>query len=238
MTAGTKSCQSTRLLDKEPGGIAAAKNAVMSYYRSRLDDIWGTPDAPVWFDHEIDYYLWPHNLFWIERGVFGRLVMSPGCKVLDLCCGDGYFADVWFSTVAGHIDACDNDEDALCFAAARHSNTKIEYHRVNILTDPLPSTDYDVITWFEGIEHFPEHRIIRVLERIRSALNPRGRLIGSTPLVTGKVGRGNRQHEREFDSRQDVEAVVKTAFPTVHTWATVYPGRTTCYFQASEREEK
>ncbi|UCG46526.1 MAG: class I SAM-dependent methyltransferase, partial [Phycisphaerales bacterium] len=226
--------EKARLVDVEPRDVMAAKQTLKSYYCSRLGNVWQSAGAPVWFDHEIDYHLWPKNLFWIERGVFGRLVMSPGCKVLDLCCGDGYFSDIWFSTIAGHIDACDNDEDALRFAAQRHLNAKVAYHRVNILTQPLPSTDYDVVAWFEGIEHFSEQQIGQVLEKIRSSLASGGRLVGSTPLVTRQGRCGNRQHDREFDSQGDLEGVLKIVFGDVRTWATVYPGRTTCYFHASE----
>ncbi len=234
MTTETQLYRKIRLLDAEPQEVTAARHTLKSYYRSRIRDVWQTPAAPFWFDHEIDYHLWPQNLFWIERGVFGRLVMSPGCKVLDLCCGDGYFSDVWFSTIAGHIDACDNDEDALRFAAQRHSNAKVEYHRVNILTQPLPSTDYDVVAWFEGIEHFSEQQIGQVLEKIRSSLNSGGRLVGSTPLVDRQGRCGNRQHDREFDSQADLDGVLKTVFGNVRTWTTVYPARTTCYFHATE----
>jgi 2-polyprenyl-3-methyl-5-hydroxy-6-metoxy-1,4-benzoquinol methylase len=230
----TKLFTETGLFDVEPPEVIAAKQTLKSYYQLRLQNIWQSPNAPVWFDHEIDYYLWPRNMFWIERGVFGRLVMSPGCQVLDLCCGDGYFSDVWFSTIAGHIDACDNDNDALRFAARKHSNDKIRYHKLNLLTDPLPSAGYDVVTWFEGIEHFSEEQIFQILKKIRSALNGQGRLIGSTPLVSQPGKPGNRQHDREFSSQEDIADVLKMTFGRIRTWATAHPGRVTCYFQCSE----
>jgi len=219
------------LLDTEPGEVIAAKQVVKSYYLLRLKDVWQNHNSPVWFDHEIDYHMWPKNIFWIERGVFGRIMMTPGCRVLDLCCGDGYFSDVWYSTIAGRIDACDNDSGALDFAAQKHSNERIKYHRVDVLADSLPGTNYDVVTWFEAIEHFTEDQIVYILQKINSSLNQKGRLIGSTTLVKQLGKPGNRQHKREFTSQEDVASVLSRVFTNNHAWVSIYPERTTCYFQ-------
>ena len=42
--------------------------------------------------------------------------MFDKCKVLDVCCGDGSYSYMFFSDIAGHIDAIDNDEYALQYA--------------------------------------------------------------------------------------------------------------------------
>lgn len=220
------------LFDKEPSEILQAKQLVKSYYQKRLNDVWCCADHPVWFDHEVDYHLWPKNLFWLERGVYGRMVMRPGCRVLDLCCGDGYYSDAWYSTIASSIDACDNDEGALRFASQKHANPKINYHRVDILTEPFPRPEYDVITWFEAIEHFSEEQIVHLLRKIDEALQENGTLIGSTPLVQKRGAATNRQHDREFTSQEDLEAILKKVFVNVQTWVAIYPQRTTCYFKA------
>jgi 2-polyprenyl-3-methyl-5-hydroxy-6-metoxy-1,4-benzoquinol methylase len=228
------SCSAVGLFDAEPSEVSTAKQVVKSYYESRLNSIWKRSNHPVWFDHEIDYYRWPKNLFWIERGVFGRMVMKPGCRVLDLCSGDGYYSDVWYSTIAGNIDACDNDEDALRFASQKHNNPKIDYHHIDILTDPFPKPEYDVITWFEAIEHFSEENQNFILGNIRSALSQNGTLIGSTTMVKLLGNPTNRQHDREFTSQKDVADVLRDVFSKVQTWASMYPDRTTCYFQCSK----
>jgi len=220
------------LFDEEPSEVIKAKQLVKSYYQKRLNDVWCCADHPVWFDHEVDYHLWPKNLFWLERGVYGRMVMRPGCRVLDLCCGDGYYSDAWYSTIAGSIDACDNDEGALRFASQKHANPKINYHRVDILTEPFPRPEYDVITWFEAIEHFSEEQIVHLLRKIDEALQENGTLIGSTPLVQKRGAATNRQHDREFTSQEDLEAILKKVFVNVQTWVAIYPQRTTCYFKA------
>jgi hypothetical protein len=44
------------------------------YYRQLFQSIYyGSKQPPSWFDHRIDlYYHWPHNLFWLEKGVLPR----------------------------------------------------------------------------------------------------------------------------------------------------------------------
>lgn len=218
------------LFDEEPPEVARARRTVRSYYEQRLKDLWGHPDHPVWFDHNIDYHLWPKNLFWVERGVFGRSIMRPGCRVLDLCCGDGYFSDVWYSSIAGTIDACDNDAGALRFARLRHSKPNVNYHFIDVLSDDLPGSNYDVITWFEAIEHFSESHIKLILRKLASVLRADGKLIGSTTLVRPTDPVSNRQHDREFSSAEELQQFLRQVFGSVRTWVSEFSGRRTCYF--------
>lgn len=222
------------LFDEEPTEVLKAKELVKSYYHKRMKDVWYNAKPPVWFDHEIDYHLWPRNLFWIERGIYGRMVMCPGCRVLDLCCGDGYYSDVWYSSIAGSIDACDNDKDALRFASQRHSNPKVSYYKVDILTDAFPRPRYDVITWFEAIEHFSEVQIVGLLEKMAGALEPHGAVIGSTPIVQERTGTRNPQHDREFASPEDLRAVLRKVFVDPEIWVSIYQQRITCYFKLTK----
>src|SRR6266404_3778859 len=64
---------------------------------------WGLLPVPEFFDHKIGlYWMWkaqrtPH---WVERGVFSLLALEPGCKALELCCGDGFNAHFFFTVLA------------------------------------------------------------------------------------------------------------------------------------------
>lgn len=124
------------------------------YYKQRLESIYYGPNPPAWFDHRIDlYYHWPRNLFWVERGVFPRKYMFKGCKVLDLFCGDGFFSYYFYSTIADEIDALDLDPQAIAHAKKWHANPKITYYVSNVVLNDLPKARYDVVVWYEGIEH-------------------------------------------------------------------------------------
>src|ERR1700679_998293 len=60
--------------------------------------------APHSFDPFIDlYWRWKitrNPMSW-ERGIFGLLAMKPGCRLLDLCCGEGFYTHRFYSGRAG-----------------------------------------------------------------------------------------------------------------------------------------
>jgi len=51
------------------------------YYKQLFQSVYKRgKHAPAWFDHRIDlYYHWPHNLFWLERGILPP--QGRGCRL-------------------------------------------------------------------------------------------------------------------------------------------------------------
>ena len=158
------------------------------YYRQLFHSVYGDANpSPSWFDHRIDlYYHWPHNLFWLERGILPRREMFKGCSHFDLFCGDGFFSRYFYSTIAGQIDAVDKDPSAIAHAKRWHSHPKINYRVLDALKQDSPRACYDVFVWFEAIEHLNEAEYAVVAERIKTALKDKGILIGSTPIVSAE----------------------------------------------------
>ena len=208
------------------------------YYKQLFRSLYGGRNMPpAWFDHRIDlYYHWPHNLFWLERGILPRKEMFDGCTVLDLFCGDGFFSRYFYSTVAGQIDAVDKDPSAIAHAKRLHSHRKIAYIVLDAVEQSFPRTAYDVITWFEAIEHLSEVEYAVVVERIKTSLVTTGVLIGSTPIVSVEhVGKGSWQHQNEFTSVRQLQECFARDFSDIKTEMTVYPTldggkRRTAYF--------
>jgi 2-polyprenyl-3-methyl-5-hydroxy-6-metoxy-1,4-benzoquinol methylase len=195
--------------------------------------------VPSWFDHRIDlYYQWPHNLFWLERGFFARRHMFEGCTVLDLFCGDGFYAKHFYASLAGRIDAVDKDPRAIAHARAIHSHPKIAYWQKDAINEGLPVGSYDIVAWFEAIEHLSEQECSVLMKRIKEAVGEKGILLGSTPLVAeGQKGKSNWEHQHEFETAKEVEALLSHHFSEVRTEVTVYPEleagtRRTAYFSA------
>jgi 2-polyprenyl-3-methyl-5-hydroxy-6-metoxy-1,4-benzoquinol methylase len=210
------------------------------HYKQRLESCYlRGNDIPSWFDHRIDlYYQWPNNLFWLERGFFARRHMFQGCSVLDLFCGDGFYARHFYASIAGRIEAVDKDARAIDHARSVHSHPKITYWHQDAIKEGFPHDSYDVVTWFEGIEHLSETDAMMLLERIRKALPSDGVLVGSTPLVPeAEKSKGNWEHQNEFTSTAGLEALLRRYFANVTTEVTVYPemrsgSRSTAYFCA------
>ena len=138
------------------------------YYAYDTQRLWGGPHPPPeWFDHRADLYLWSEHLnpLWVERGVFSREVMFEGCRVLDLCCGDGFYPYHFYVKIASHVDAVDRDPTALAHARKWHSHPRISYIQLDVVTGQFPGIDYDVITWDGAIEHFSMDQIRIVLKK-------------------------------------------------------------------------
>src|ERR1700761_3895654 len=96
---------------------------------------WGIRPRPEWFDHYLDqHWQWSakNNSLWVERGVFSRMVMKPSCKVLEICCGDGFNARHFYSSQAESIIAIDFDDEAIPHARRYNAADNITYLRQDI----------------------------------------------------------------------------------------------------------
>jgi SAM-dependent methyltransferase len=209
------------------------------YYERRLKSVYFTDRPPSWFDHRIDlHYLWPQNLFWLERGIWPRKYMTEGCGVLDLFCGDGFYSRYFYSTIAGHIDAVDRDPTAITHATRWHSHPSIDFVAADAVTQDFPRPHYDVIVWYEAIEHLAPADYAVVVSRIKAAMGAGGVLIGSTPLVPeSQQGKGNWEHQNEFAAVPALTEFLRKDFADVQVDVTVWPAwgggqRRTAHFVA------
>lgn len=101
------------------------------YYNHLLWEQWHK-GSPEWFDHRIDLYRWRDHLnpHWTERGIYSKEVMFKGCRVLDLACGDGFYAKYFYlSTGATLIDGIDINSKAIAHAKKYHSDSHIRFSR-------------------------------------------------------------------------------------------------------------
>lgn len=210
-------------------------------YKQLLESnyIRGGTAAPSWFDHRIDlYYQWPENLFWLERGFFARRHMFEGCSVLDLFCGDGFYARHFYASIAGMVDAVDKDPRAIMHARAIHPHQKISYCQKDAINEGFPRASYDVVAWFEGIEHLSDDECSTLMKRLKDAVGEKGILVGSTPLVNhDQKGKWNWEHQHEFETVAELEALLGRYFSDVRSEVTTYPElkagtRRTAYFSA------
>jgi len=208
-----------------------------TYYKQLLISNYGKKNPPAWFDHRIDlYYNWPHNMFWLERGIFPRKHMFEGCIVLDLFCGDGFFSRYFYSTIAGCIDAIDKDPSAIEHAKRYHTHPKISYKVIDAVNEDFPREHYDVILWFEGIEHLAETGYDKIILSIKAAMGEKGILVGSTPLVPAEsLGLRNWEHKNEFTNVEQLQKVLSRDFSEIQIDVTAYPvmgggQRRTVYF--------
>jgi len=196
------------------------------YYRQLFHSVYRDANpSPSWFDHRIDlYYHWPHNLCLLERGILPRREMFKGCSVLDLFCGDGFFSCYFYSTIAGQIDAVDNDPSAIAQAKRYHSRPKVHYRQLDAVQQDFPRSRYDIIIWFEGIENLDVSEYEAVAKRTKAAIGQTGVLLGSTPIFAeANLGTSNWEHRHEFTTVEQLREFLHRDFIEIKIDTTVYP---------------
>lgn len=207
----------------------------------QFDAEWRVAPTPEWFDHLVDqHWKWraTRNPMSWERGVIGMLAMKPGCRVLDLCCGGGFFAYHFFSARATSVISMDFDAGAIAHAKRNFKAPNLAYRRGDIRTD-MPEGEFDNVVWDAAIEHFTQEEIAAILGNIKKRLAPAGTLNGYT-LVEKETGKSLVHHEYEFKSKEELASVLKRHFSNVlvieNASHDFLEDRRNLYFFASEGE--
>jgi SAM-dependent methyltransferase len=186
---------------------------------------------PQFFKHQIDLCRWPSEpsrWSFTARGVYAREDMFDGCKVLDLCCGDGSYSFLFFSDIAGAVDAVDRDRHALAYARRQFAAPNIAYHEIDIVREPLPSAGYDFVIWNAAICYFSEQEIRQIIVKIIAAGKAGLRLCGMLPKANGWV-----DHKTEFADSSAVAGFLRQYFRTVAIREVAEGSAVSFYFQAS-----
>jgi SAM-dependent methyltransferase len=197
---------------------------------------WGIFPLPEFFEHKVGlYWRWkatrsPH---WVERGVFSLLGMKPGCRVLELCCGDGFNAHYFYSARAGSILSVDFDPKAIAYANRNFRTNNVTYQVADIRTQ-MAEGEFDNIIWDAAIEHFTETEIADLMLNIKKRLAGTGTLSGHTIVERPDGRKMLPHHEYEFKSKDDLARFFRPHFRNVKVFETIYPDRHNLYFWASD----
>ncbi len=205
---------------------------------------WTGSDDPEYFDHFIDaYYLWPSTksaLPW-ERGVFSAYAIQSNFngierpRVLELCCGDGFMTNYFYSLHAEEIIAVDFDPIAIGIAQKRNLSKNVDF-KVCDIRNSLPIGQFNNVVWDAAIEHFTESEIDSIMRNIRESLTNDGILSGYTVLENESGAKHLHQHEYEFKSKDDLARFFSPYFTNVQILETQYPSRSNLYFYATNGE--
>jgi len=192
---------------------------------------------PGWFDHFIDlHWKWHASRDpspW-QRGILGLLAMKPGCRVLDLCCGGGFYAYHFYSSRASRVVAIDWDIDGIRHAQRNMKAPNIEYRQGNILTD-MPREEFDNVCWDAGIEYFTQEETRSVLAAIKQQLTPAG-ILNGCGIGARTDGHSHIDHKHEFSSPQALAQLLREFFANVLVISPPHAGNTrkTFHFFASD----
>jgi cyclopropane fatty-acyl-phospholipid synthase-like methyltransferase len=165
--------------------------------------------------------------------VFTNLVVPMGGRVLDLCCGDGYYARRFYSNRAREVVAVDRNQDAIAYAKFANPATNVTY-RVADIRNEMPDGPFDAVIWGGAIEHFTEEEIQTILAAVRARLTPGGVLAGDTIIASDDGHKALEHHEREFRDERDIVTMLSPPFSHAYGWRSRFEHRTELYFYASD----
>ena len=168
---------------------------------------------PQFFKHQMNLARWafePWRWSFVARGVYAREVMFRGCKVLDLCCGDGSYSYLFFSDIAGSVVAVDVDPQAVAYAKKYNSSSNISFERLDIVREALPKERFDIVVWNAAVCYFTEEEIGIVLRKIIAVGAPGMKLVGMLPKANGWI-----DHKTEFSDLTVLEEFLSRYFESV-----------------------
>lgn len=207
------------------GGFASLQISVGRVTAWVYRKVWGR--APLhWFDHRFDVLRGPEFWTWQERGVLGMQVIRAGAKVLDLCCGEGFYDRMYFAERASHIDALDMDGSAIDLAQALNRRRNLRFYKADVAQDEFPDSEYDTVLCFSALQQMSRAQLDVLLPKIRVALKAGGTFFGSVSLIPENV---------LLPTEDQVRPEFAAHFPRVELNCSTWPnGRIECYFRCQQ----
>jgi SAM-dependent methyltransferase len=210
-----------------------ALSAVVHLLQYKVEGLLGPAE---WFDHEIDVqWQWTarQRPMFLERGVLNMLAISPGARVLDICCGDGFYAHRFYAARAARVLAVDRDSSALSHARRFHARENLEYRGCDIL-EGIPDGPFDNVIWDSAMHHFTVRQVISILGSVRRCLAHSGVLSGYTEIEPDEDYAFARLR---FTEPEQLAELLAGAFDHVAVLETPDALRRNLYFFASDAPE-
>jgi len=156
----------------------------------------------------------------------GMQVIPAGARVLDLCCGEGFYDRMYFAERASHIDALDMDTSAIALAKALNRRRNLRFYKADVAQGNFPDAEYDTVLCFSALQQMTRTQLDMLLPKIRAAVKAGGIFFGSVSLIPENV---------LLRTEDQVRAEFARHFPSVELNCSPWPnGRVECYFQCQE----
>lgn len=130
---------------------------------------------------DFEKYAMTHSMSGPVTGLRRTLLdlhITPAMTVLDIGCGDGRFLDhIAISVPKNQLFGTEISE----IRTARVREKGYSCVHVNSIVLPFPDSFFDVIVFFEVLEHIPGKDVPALLQEFRRVLKPQGFIIGTTP---------------------------------------------------------
>jgi SAM-dependent methyltransferase len=193
-----------------------------AHYASLFRRQWSRAERmPHFFDHRIGsfgLFAGDNTPFGYYRGYYAAEVLRDGDVLLDIGCGDGFFASRFFAPRCSAVDAIDIEPSAIRHALAHNAHPRVAYSIRDAVDQPFPRERYDAVVWDGALGHFAPETTHRMLAKIRDALAPAGVFVGSETL-----GTEGHDHLQFFTSIDDLGDLLGQHFAHVEVRAQRFP---------------
>jgi SAM-dependent methyltransferase len=200
---------------------------------------WQIPPIPEFNDQFINQFFLLREYkrtFWLEGAIFCGLGIEPGKRLLELCCGSGWYADFFYSPFASEIVAVDFDPRAIEMAQRFHQRPNIRYEIMDI-RESFPKGPFETVIWDGAIEHFTVEEIDEIMEKMRQTMTSNARLLGYT-VAESATAPHLPTHETHFEGIAHLGGLLKRYFKNVRVFErlhpTLSPARHNLFFYASD----
>jgi SAM-dependent methyltransferase len=196
--------------------------ALRRHYASVLRRQWVLSDSqPHFFDHRhgaFDLLVGERHPFGFTRGFLAAELIRAGDHVLDIGCGDGFFARRFFAGRGAQVDAIDVDPEAIRHAQLLNPHPRVRYELLDATDRPFPASQYDVVVWDGALGHFARETTDAMLRKIADVLTLGGAFAGSEALAED-----GHDHLQSFESADELIGLLSGAFAIVEVRTVDYP---------------
>lgn len=193
-----------------------AENVLSQYYASRFRRTWywWCYGEPHYSDNDDQFFRIykarsGEAIYALSRAFYAAELIRQGDVVLDIGCGDGGFTNRFLAPRAKHVDAIDI-EPAAIRSAQQGRPPNVEFRMANAVSDPFPSSSYDLIVLDGALGHVSADDGDKLLQKISAALTPEGVFCGSESL-----GSEGHDHLQNFGTEADLFELLLKHFPVV-----------------------
>lgn len=133
------------------------------------------------------------------------------------------FTQRFFAAKAAHVDGVDIEPSAIAHARRHYSAPNVSFHVVDVVSQPFPRDEYNVVVWDGALGHFEPATVDSLVAKIALRCTI---FCGSESL-----GVEGSDHLQFFESSEDIARLFRPHFPRVDIDTFSYGTRTEAYWR-------